>query len=123
MTTLIRGIPLLVQQIKEAETKLVELRNIIDSIVGLNADGKVQKIAKINAPSVRDIDVSLLTNQELKVFKLVGQNKKTDAISKELGTSYRTIEAQRYSIRKKLGIKKLSEFKIIARNFSGGFGE
>ncbi|MDP6117249.1 MAG: response regulator transcription factor [Planctomycetota bacterium] len=60
--------------------------------------------------------LSHLSNRELEVFRLIGKGFDTRTIAAELGISGKTVDVHRANIKKKLGMKRLSELVRYAVN-------
>ena len=60
--------------------------------------------------------LSHLSNSELEVFRLIGKGFDTRTIAAELGISGKTVDVHRANIKKKLGMKRLSELVRYAVN-------
>lgn len=69
----------------------------------------------VTSPFIRSLSTKYLdlTHAEVEVANLVREGKSTKEIAELLGMSPRTIETHRYSIRKKLGLKRKSQNLVL----------
>ena len=73
------------------------------------------------APSGEGPPIQSLTDRELEILQLVGQELKTGQIARKLNISIKTVEAHREHIRKKLGLNSAHELNEYAKEwFQGG---
>ncbi|MFW5808487.1 MAG: response regulator [Spirochaetota bacterium] len=100
---------------EEASERIVSaIRSVMRDEVYLSTD-LAQKLASGGGePRNRTADVSLLSNREFQIFRLIGQGYKRSEISKETGMNINTIESHRRNIREKLSLKNSAELSRLA---------
>ena len=92
---------------------LTALRHIRDGEIWLSERMRqrlLSRIADAPASTVRQgTDLTLLTDRELEVFRLIGRGLKTGEIARELHRSVNTVEAHRAAIKRKFAINTGTE--------------
>lgn len=98
-------------EMQSVNRQLITLKNIID-------DAKVimDKITMNDGQMSYGRLLKKLSPREKEVFSLIGQGLGVKKISKMLGISFKTVESHREHMKKKLGLEKASELKMMARN-------
>lgn len=68
----------------------------------------------------RDSELSVLSERELQIFRLIGSGRATRAMAEELHVSVKTVETHRQRIKEKLGLRNASELQHRAILLVGG---
>lgn len=89
---------------------MAAIRQVLDGRVYVSPGISARILENISLPRPRKSDspVSLLTNREFEVFRLIGQGHGTREIAAELHLSPKTVEVHRIHIKEKLGLKNAS---------------
>jgi len=107
---------------KQEATKqiLTALRRIRDGEIWLSERMRQRLLSRIaerpdaSPPARDDPYLSLLSDRELEVFRLIGRGLKTGEIARELNRSVNTIEAHRAAIKRKLDVPTGAELARLA---------
>jgi DNA-binding NarL/FixJ family response regulator len=107
---------------KQEATKqiLTALRRIRDGEIWLSERMRQRLLSRIadrpdaGPPARDDPHLSLLSDRELEVFRLIGRGLKTGEIARELNRSVNTIEAHRAAIKRKLDVPTGAELARLA---------
>ena len=104
----------------ESPVKLIEaIRSILRGEM-VTGKGIVQRALRRTAAgrtATTSSPLSLLTDRELEIFRLIGAGKGRNEIAKQLGVSVKTFEVHRANIREKLGLKNAAELLLHAAQF------
>ncbi len=98
------------------EVLIGALRKVLEGNIWFSDSVLTRIVGKIasSAPATSDQAIQRLTDRELQIFELIGQEYKSVGIAKKLTISVKTVEAHRDNIRKKLGIDDAMELRRIA---------
>lgn len=105
-----------------AENIITAIETVMDNRIYLS--GSISgKIAAKHIYGLKDdglSDISILSNREMEIFKLIGKGYKRIEIAKKLNININTIESHRRKIREKLLISSSSELLKIAVKYAAG---
>jgi two-component system, NarL family, response regulator NreC len=97
---------------------LTALRHIRDGEIWLSERMRQRLLSRIaDAPAAvvrQGTDLTLLSDRELEVFRLIGRGLKTGEIARELHRSVNTVEAHRAAIKRKFAITTGAELARLA---------
>lgn len=102
------------------ETLIEAIRKILSGKLFFSEDVTMKILGKfVNiGPDTYELPLNKLSNRELEVFHLIGQELKSSFIAKKLNISIKTVEAHRDNIRKKLMLTSNDDLNRFAREWS-----
>ncbi|MBP7736093.1 MAG: response regulator transcription factor [Spirochaetes bacterium] len=96
------------------------IRKILDGKLYFSEDVTMKILGKFVNIGLDEYELPLnkLSNRELEIFQLIGQEMKSGIIAKKLNISIKTVEAHRDNIRKKLMLTTNDDLNRFAREWS-----
>lgn len=101
------------------ETLVEAIRKILDGKLYFSEDVTMKILGKFVNVGLDEYELPLnkLSNRELEIFNLIGQEMKSGIIAKKLNISIKTVEAHRDNIRKKLMLTTNDDLNRFAREW------
>ncbi len=102
------------------ETLINAIRKILEGKLYFSEDVTMRILGKFVNIGLDEYELPLnkLSNRELEIFQLIGQEMKSGSIAKKLNISIKTVEAHRDNIRKKLLLTSNDDLNRFAREWS-----
>ncbi len=102
------------------ETLVEAIRKVLDGKLYFSEDVTMKILGKFVNIGLDEYELPLnkLSNRELEIFQLIGQEMKSGIIAKKLNISIKTVEAHRDNIRKKLMLTTNDDLNRFAREWS-----
>jgi DNA-binding NarL/FixJ family response regulator len=102
------------------ETLIEAIRKILEGKLFFSEDITMKILGKFVNIGLNEYELPLsrLSNRELEIFQLIGQELKSGNIAKKLNISIKTVEAHRDNIRKKLLLTTNDDLNRFAREWS-----
>jgi len=102
------------------DTLVEAIRKILDGKLYFSEDVTMKILGKFVNVGLDEYELPLnkLSNRELEIFQLIGQEMKSGIIAKKLNISIKTVEAHRDNIRKKLMLTTNDDLNRFAREWS-----